>query len=106
MGINTFGRIFMPKNKIFYELFEEVATTVQDMGNLIRQVVYEPERSRRSALISQLEDMEHRNDDTTHRIFTEISRKFITPFYLEDIFPLISPLFVFFFFFFFFSPQI
>ena len=64
MGINTFGRIFMPKNKIFYELFEEVATTVQDMGHLIRQVVYEPERSRRSALISQLEDMEHRNDDT------------------------------------------
>ena len=72
MGINTFGRIFMPKNKIFYELFEEVASTVQDMGHLIRQVVYEPERSRRSALISQLEDMEHRNDDTTHRIFTEL----------------------------------
>ena len=69
MGVNSFGRIFMPKNKIFYELFEEVASTVQDMGHLIRQVVYEPERSRRSALISQLEDMEHKNDDTTHRIF-------------------------------------
>ena len=69
MGVNSFGRIFMPKNKIFYELSEEVASTVQDMGHLIRQVVYEPERSRRSALISQLEDMEHKNDDTTHRIF-------------------------------------
>ena len=92
MGINTFGRLFMPKNKIFYELFEEVATTVQDMGFLIRQVVYEPERSRRSALISQLEDMEHRNDDTTHRIFTELSRNFITPFDREDIHSLTSAL--------------
>lgn len=92
MGINTFGRIFMPKNKIFYELFEEVATTVQDMGYMIRQVVYEPERSRRSALISQLEDMEHRNDDTTHRIFTELSRNFITPFDREDIHALTSAL--------------
>jgi len=92
MGINTFGRIFMPKNKIFYELFEEVATTVQDMGYLIRQVVYEPERSRRSALIAQLEDMEHRNDDTTHRIFTELSRNFITPFDREDIHSLTSAL--------------
>jgi len=92
MGINTFGRIFMPKNKIFYELFEEVATTVQDMGYMIRQVVYEPERSRRSALISQLEDMEHRNDDTTHKIFTELSRNFITPFDREDIHALTSAL--------------
>ena len=25
MGINTFGRLFMPKNKVFYELFEDVA---------------------------------------------------------------------------------
>lgn len=92
MGINTFGKIFMPKNKIFYELFEQVATTVHDMGYLLRQVVYEPERSRRSAMISQLEDMEHRNDDTTHRIFTELSRNFITPFDREDIHALTSAL--------------
>lgn len=92
MGINTFGKMFMPKNKIFYELFEEVATTVQDMGHVIKQVVYEPERSRRTALISQLEDMEHRNDDTTHRIFTELSRNFITPFDREDIHALTSAL--------------
>lgn len=84
--------MFMPKNKIFYELFEEVATTVQDMGHVIKQVVYEPERGRRTALISQLEDMEHRNDDTTHRIFTELSRNFITPFDREDIHALTSAL--------------
>lgn len=92
MALNTFGKIFMPKNKIFYELFEEVATTVLTMGTILRQVMYEPDRARRSVLISQLEDLEHKNDDTTHRIFTELGRNFITPFDREDIHSLTSAL--------------
>lgn len=92
MGLNTFGKLFMPKNTIFYELFEQVGITVHSMGLLLKQVVYEPEKSRRTQLISQLEDMEHRNDDTTHRIFTELSRNFITPFDREDIHSLTSAL--------------
>jgi len=92
MGLNTFGRLFMPKNTIFYELFEEVGTTVHNMGLMLKQVVHEPEKSRRTQYISQLEDMEHRNDDTTHRIFTELSRNFITPFDREDIHALTSAL--------------
>lgn len=92
MALNTFGKIFMPKNKIFYELFEEVATTVHTMGTILRQVMYEPDRARRSVLISQLEDLEHKNDDTTHRIFTELGRNFITPFDREDIHSLTSAL--------------
>lgn len=82
----------MPKNTIFYELFEEVGTTVHNMGMMLKQVVHEPEKSRRTQFISQLEDMEHRNDDTTHRIFTELSRNFITPFDREDIHALTSAL--------------
>ena len=92
MALNTFGKIFMPKNKIFYELFEDVAITVHNMGHMLRQVVYEPEKSRRTALIGQLEDMEHKNDDTTHTIFTELGRNFITPFDREDIHSLTSAL--------------
>lgn len=85
MGINNFGRIFMPKNKIFYELFEDVAITVGQMGALIKQVVNETDKNKRSSLISQIEDLEHKNDDHTHRIFTELGRNFITPFDREDI---------------------
>ncbi len=92
MGLNTFGKLFMPKNTIFYELFEAVGTTVCNMGLLLKQVVYEPEKSRRTQFISQLEDMEHHNDDTTHKIFTELSRNFITPFDREDIHALTSAL--------------
>ncbi len=85
MGINTFGRIFMPKNKIFYELFEDVAVTVKQMGHLLKQMVNEPNKDKRAAIVSQIEDAEHKNDDHTHRIFTELGRNFITPFDREDI---------------------
>ena len=92
MALNTFGKLFMPKNKIFYELFEQVGTTVHDMAAMLKQMVYEPDKKQRTLLISKLEDLEHRNDDTTHRIFTELSRNFITPFDREDIHSLTSAL--------------
>ncbi len=85
MGINTIGRIFMPKNKVFYELFEDVAITVNQMAGILKQVVYEVDNNKRAGLISQIEDLEHKNDDHTHKIFTELGRNFITPFDREDI---------------------
>lgn len=78
-------KIFMPKDRIFYSLFEQVAHTVAKMGNVMKQVVTEPDFDKRAALISQIEDLEHVNDDYTHKIFTELGRNFITPFDREDI---------------------
>ncbi len=92
MGLNSIGRIFMPKNKIFYELFEEVVATVHQMSLLLKLVVQETDFDRRSSLIKQIEDLEHKNDESTHRIFTELGRNFITPFDREDIHYLASAL--------------
>jgi hypothetical protein len=78
-------KIFMPKDKIFYTLFEQVAVTVAQMGKLMKDVVTEPDYDKRAAIIAQIEDMEHVNDDYTHKIFTELGRNFITPFDREDI---------------------
>ena len=85
MGLNSIMKIFMPKDKIFYSLFEQVAVTVAQMGKLMKDVVTEPDFDKRAALISRMEDMEHENDDYTHKIFTELGRNFITPFDREDI---------------------
>ena len=85
-------KIFMPKDRIFYSLFEQVAQTVAKMGNVMKQVVTEPDFDKRAALISQIEDLEHVNDDFTHKIFTELGRNFITPFDREDIHYLASAL--------------
>jgi len=78
-------KIFQPKDKVFYSLFEQVAHTVAKMGKVMKEVVTEPDIDKRAALISQIEDLEHVNDDFTHKIFTELGRNFITPFDREDI---------------------
>src|SRR5258705_4362973 len=85
MAINSFMKIFLPKSRVFYDLFEKVADNVAIMGTKLKNVVEEPEFDKRASLISQLEDLEHDNDELTHRIFTELGRNFITPFDREDI---------------------
>ena len=92
MGLNSIMKIFMPKDRIFYSLFEEVAETVSKMGKTLKLVVTQPDFDKRAALISQIEDLEHVNDDLTHKIFTELGRNFITPFDREDIHYLASAL--------------
>ncbi|WP_207495034.1 DUF47 domain-containing protein [Aridibaculum aurantiacum] len=92
MGLNSFGKLFMPKNQIFYKLFEDVGVTVSKMGRVLKQLVNEPDINRRAQLTSQLEDLEHENDDHTHKLFTELGRNFITPFDREDIHYLASAL--------------
>jgi predicted phosphate transport protein (TIGR00153 family) len=85
MALNSIMKFFMPKDKVFYSLFEQVGENVERMGKLLNNVVNEPDYDKRAAIISQIEDLEHVNDDFTHKIFTELGRNFITPFDREDI---------------------
>jgi uncharacterized protein Yka (UPF0111/DUF47 family) len=62
------------------------------MGQLLAQVIGEPDFDKRQALITQMEDVEHANDELTHLLFTELGRNFITPFDREDIHYLASAL--------------
>ncbi|MBN8863066.1 MAG: DUF47 domain-containing protein [Sphingobacteriales bacterium] len=84
-GLNSFLKIFMPKNRVFFELFEQVADNCATMGGVMKEVVAETDFDKRSSLIKQIEDLEHANDELTHSIFTELGRNFITPFDREDI---------------------
>ena len=85
MRFNNFGNLFMPKNKVFYELFEAVADKVLEMAIKLKEMVSEPDPNKRASIQAQIEDLEHKNDENTHRIFTELGRNFITPFDREDI---------------------
>jgi uncharacterized protein len=85
MALNSILKIFLPKDRVFYSLFEQVADKVHEMGLKLVEVVKEPDFEKRGVLIAQIEDMEHHNDDFTHNIFTELGRNFITPFDREDI---------------------
>jgi len=82
----------MPKNKIFYDLFEKVAGNVSIMSDKLRDLVAESDFDKRATIIGVIEDLEHENDNLTHNIFTELGRNFITPFDREDIHYLASAL--------------
>src|ERR1035437_1789326 len=85
MAFHSVLKIFLPKDRIFYGLFEEVATTLVQMGNVFKTALQEQDLSKRDEILKTLEDWEHRNDETTHRIFIELGRNFITPLDREDI---------------------
>lgn len=92
MSISNILKIFLPKDRVFYQLFESVATELVKMGAKLKEVVAEPDFDKRGKLIKELEDMEHVNDEHTHQIFTELGKNFITPFDREDIHYLASAL--------------
>lgn len=85
MAFNSIMKIFQPKDRVFYTLFEEVVQTVTEMSDLLKKLIIESERDKRFAILNEIENAEHKNDDTTHRIYTELGRTFITPFDREDI---------------------
>jgi predicted phosphate transport protein (TIGR00153 family) len=83
---------FLPKDKVFYSLFEEASDNLQDIAKKLVQVVNEPDFNKRGVLIKEMENIEHKNDEVTHKIFIELGRNFITPFDREDIHALASAL--------------
>jgi predicted phosphate transport protein (TIGR00153 family) len=85
MAMNSILKIFLPKDKIFYQLFENVSSVLVKMGTKLQEVVNEPDFEKRATIIKEIEDLEHVNDDYTHEIFTELGKNFITPFDREDI---------------------
>lgn len=92
MGLPSFVKLFMPKDRVFYSLFEEVAAVLTEMGTVFTTAVNEIDHSKKLALLKTLEDLEHKNDEITHTVFIELGRNFITPFDREDIHSLATSL--------------
>ena len=92
MAFTSFMKLFSPKDKVFYSLFEQVADNGMVMAQKLAELVAETDYNKRAPLIKPIEDLEHASDELTHRIFTELGRNFITPFDREDIHYLASAL--------------
>ncbi|MCB0695731.1 MAG: DUF47 domain-containing protein [Chitinophagaceae bacterium] len=85
MGFGSFVKIFMPKDKVFYNLFEEVANNLKEMSGIFTKAINEKDIRVRAGMLKDLEEWEHKNDEITHKIFIELGSNFITPFDREDI---------------------
>ena len=85
MSFASIIKLFITKDRVFYTLFEEVSVTLNDMSDVFYKAVNENNPSVRQQYLKSLEELEHKNDETTHQIFIELGRNFITPFDREDI---------------------
>src|SRR5688500_7549008 len=92
MAFTSFMKLFSPKDKVFYDLYEEVAKHGATIATKLSAIVAETDYNKRASMMQPIEDLEHANDELTHRIFTELGRNFITPFDREDIHHLASAL--------------
>jgi hypothetical protein len=85
MGFDSVLKFFLPKDRVFFGLFEEVSSSLVQMGATFAKALKEEDHYKRDAILRTLETFEHKNDEITHRIFIELGRNFITPLDREDI---------------------
>ncbi len=85
-------KFFLPKDKVFYTLFETASANLEKIAKKLVLVVHESDFNKRAVLIKEMEDLEHQNDEITHQIFVELGKNFITPFDREDIHSLATAL--------------
>lgn len=90
MGFSSFIRGFLPKENRYFHLFEHNIQNIKEAATDLRKLLDAKTEADRKILITQIEDAEHRGDQTTHEIFKELSKTFITPIDREDIHALAS----------------
>ena len=74
---------FIPREERFFELFDEQAKNIVKGAELLVELVSRPAEA--AELRSQIEEVEHEGDITTHEIADRLNRTFVTPFDHEDI---------------------
>jgi uncharacterized protein Yka (UPF0111/DUF47 family) len=85
-------KFFLPKDKIFYTLFENASANLESLAEKLVVVVNESDFNKRGDVIKQMEELERQNNVLTHTIFVELGKNFITPFDREDIHSLATAL--------------
>lgn len=93
MKLDMILKKMLPKDDTFFMLFQEDVDNVLNACRIFNQAMSrELSKEERHQKIRKLEEVEHRGDEITHRIFETLATSFITPFDREDIHSLASKL--------------
>ena len=84
MAIGKFLSLFVPQNKGFFTLFTQSSENLVQIAQAFNELLH-VDVANRNELYRKIENLEHRGDEITHKIFTELSVNFLTPFDREDI---------------------
>jgi uncharacterized protein len=88
--VGRLTQVFVPKDREFFDLFEEQATNVARAAKLLDEMLGSwPERPE---LAGEIRDLEHDGDRITHDIINKLNTTFVTPVDREDILELASKL--------------
>jgi uncharacterized protein Yka (UPF0111/DUF47 family) len=88
--VPRFGQVFAPRDRVYFELFEEAGRNVLKASELLEELLNGWPDSR--ALAEQILDCEQDGDRITHDIIDRLNHSFVTPIDREDILGLASAL--------------
>ena len=93
MRFDTLLHALLPKDDKFFQYFEKDVENLLAAALLFREMMTpEISKEERAQKIRRIEELEHKGDEITHTIFSELASNFITPFDREDIHELASKL--------------
>lgn len=93
MNLDAILHKLLPKDDKFLKYFEQDVNNLLNASRVFKDLMsnsISPEE--RKEKIKEIERLEHLGDEMTHRVFSELSSTFITPFDREDIHELASKL--------------
>jgi predicted phosphate transport protein (TIGR00153 family) len=90
LGKNVRTLSFIPRERRFYDLFEQQAATIVRSAGLLEQALADV--ANLATCQREIKALEHQGDKITHEIVSTLNRTFVTPFDHEDIYALASGL--------------
>lgn len=90
MNLNKLIKRVVPKNDVFFELFEEDINNLVYGGRTLQEAFKFPLSEDAKDKLKLIEEIEHNGDLISHKLFNELSASFIVPFDREDIHMLIE----------------
>lgn len=93
MKLDRLLHVLLPKHDQFYDFFERDVENLLAAATLFSELMVDTMSPEERALkIRRIEELEHRGDEITHQIFSEVGSNFITPIDREDVHALASAL--------------
>jgi uncharacterized protein Yka (UPF0111/DUF47 family) len=85
MNIDSFLKIFVPKDHSFFPLFETDAENLVRAAELLKDIFNSSDLEVHERIFKEIKVVEHIGDDITNKTYEQLNKSFITPFDREDI---------------------
>lgn len=83
---------FLPQQPVFFDLFANLSQEILNVSYILRDMSKASHKTELDNFALQAKEIEHRADETIHKLVIRLNKTFITPFDREDIYSLASEL--------------